>query len=379
MKSATHSNAGPPERAYGHFAMATRFEVALPDLDPTAGRAVAETLFKEVTRLELKCSFYRHNSELNRINQRANLDWVQLDGEMTEMLSIAWRLWEGTSQAFDLTVGPLLKRWGLAGSGGSNPTPDLDLVWGMDKIEFDPNNHRIRFHQPGIQLDLGGIAKGYALDICRELLEEQEVENALLHGGTSSALALGSAPDGSFWKIATPDPRRQLDPGSIRFPSQETPLAVFELKNEALSVSSVLGKGFLQSEAESDSVGAVNDAQEKVWLGHVLDPAHGKPVTGGVSAFAMGESAAWMDGLTTALIPYVSRRNQCLKLSPLQGIPDWRGGVTMRDVEDGQWSLLTHGLSSEVFPIIQEKSAGDKAWEFQKWENFFEPFPARQD
>ena len=88
---------------FGHYAMATRFEVALPDLSPSAGRSVAEALFKEITRLELKCSFYRHNSELNRINQQALDNWVALDGEMLEMLCIAWRLWEGSEKAFDLT------------------------------------------------------------------------------------------------------------------------------------------------------------------------------------------------------------------------------------------------------------------------------------
>ncbi len=369
MKSATHSNAGPPERAYGHFAMATRFEVALPDLEPTSGRAVAEALFKEITRLELKCSFYQHNSELNRINQQAVRDWVHLDGEMTEMLSIAWKLWEGTSRAFDLTVGPLLRRWGLAERKTADEKAETDPVWGMDKIEFDPTNRRIRFTDPVIQLDLGGIGKGYALDICRELLEEFEVENALLHGGTSSALALGSAPDGSTWKIATPDPRRQLDPDSLQNVTHEIPLAIIELQDEALSVSSILGKGLLQTETENNQT-TDNNAQERVWLGHVIDPITGTPASRGVSAFAIGESAAWMDGLTTALIPFVSRKGQ----HDFHGIPKWRGGVTLRNEEKAQWTLLSNGLSENTFPALKETGESASDWRFQHWGKFFEPY-----
>ena len=196
---------------FGHYAMATRFEVVLPDLSPTAGRSVSEALFKEITRLELKCSFYRHNSELNRINQQALDHWVALDGELLEMLSIAWSLWETSEKAFDLTVGPLLKGLGLAQDQdrGLNYPLMNSGSWGMEHIEFDEQNRRIRFHSPGIQLDLGGIAKGYALDIAREILEEQEVENVIVHGGTSSALALGCSKDGSPWRIAVPDPKAQ--------------------------------------------------------------------------------------------------------------------------------------------------------------------------
>ena len=365
---------------FGHYAMATRFEVALPDLSPSAGRSVAETLFKEITRLELKCSFYRHNSELNRINQQALDNWVAVDGEMLEMLCIAWRLWEGSEKAFDLTVGPLLKGLGMAQDGGVLDPLSNSVAWGMDHIELDEQNRRIRFHSPGIQLDLGGIAKGYALDIAREILEEQEVENVIVHGGTSSALALGRARDGAPWRIAIPDPKAQYCSrlqGVVREPC---PLAVFDLCNEALSVSSTLGKGYVaapslfqetehehQLKPEPEGEKALGSdlkskkkqgaAESSAWIGHVLDPATGRSAQGTVSAFAIGQSAAWMDGLTTALIPWMSR-NLNTSFSKLQAInwsPEWRGAVTFYDGDPLQnaWTIRAFGMSESDFPVLQ--------------------------
>ena len=361
--------------------MATRFEVALPDLSPSTGRSVAEALFKEITRLELKCSFYRHNSELNRINQQALDNWVALDGEMLEMLCIAWRLWEGSEKAFDLTVGPLLKGLGMAQDGGVLDPLSNSVAWGMDHIELDEQNRRIRFHSPGIQLDLGGIAKGYALDIAREILEEQEVENVIVHGGTSSALALGRARDGAPWRIAIPDPKAQYCSrlqGVVREPC---PLAVFDLCNEALSVSSTLGKGYVaspssvqetenehqrqhQPEPESEkALGSELTAQKKqgeevsTWIGHVLDPATGRSAQGTVSAFAIGQSAAWMDGLTTALIPWMSRNLNAsyAQLEFLKGAPEWRGAVTFFDGDPlvNPWIIRAFGMSESDFPVLQ--------------------------
>ena len=358
---------------FGHYAMATRFEVALPDLSPSAGRSVAETLFKEITRLELKCSFYRHNSELNRINQKALDNWVALDGEMLEMLCIAWRLWEGSEKAFDLTVGPLLKSLGLAQDGGVLDPLSNSVSWGMDQIEFDERNRRIRFHSPGIQLDLGGIAKGYALDIAREILEEQEVENVIVHGGTSSALALGSSKDGAPWRIAIPDPKAQYCSRLQGEAHEPGPLAVFDLCNEALSVSSTLGKGYVaspslvqESEYEPEreqTLGSELKLQEtqgeevSTWIGHVLDPATGRSAQGTVSAFAIGQSAAWMDGLTTALIPWMSRdlNNSSSQLQAMKGAPEWRGAVTFYDGDPLQsaWSIRAFGMAESDFPVLQ--------------------------
>jgi thiamine biosynthesis lipoprotein ApbE len=387
MSFPLRSNSSPEDRIYGHYAMATRFEVALPDLSPSAGRSVAEALFKEITRLELKCSFYRHNSELNRINQQALDNWVALDGEMLEMLCIAWRLWEGSGKAFDLTVGPLLKSLGLAQDGGVLDPFSNSVAWGMDHIEFDEQNRRIRFHSPGIQLDLGGIAKGYALDIAREILEEQEVENVIVHGGTSSALALGRSRDGAPWRIAIPDPKAQYCSRLQGIVHEPGPLAVFDLCNEALSVSSTLGKGYVaspslvqemenedqhqhqhqhQPERESEQVlGSELKAQKKqgeaeessAWIGHVLDPATGRSAQGTVSAFAIGQSAAWMDGLTTALIPWMSRylnASSCL-IESLNDAPEWRGAVTFYDGDPLQnsWTIRAFGMSESDFPVLQ--------------------------
>jgi len=169
------------------------------------------------------------------------------------------------------------------------------------------------------------------------------------------------------------------------------PLAVFDLCNEALSVSSTLGKGYVaspslvqetehehelehelehehehhhQPEPEGEkALGSELTAQKKqggevsTWIGHVLDPATGRSAQGAVSAFAIGQSAAWMDGLTTALIPWISRNlnSSSSPLESLNGAPAWRGAVTFYDgdPELNAWTIRAYGMSESDFPVLQ--------------------------
>jgi thiamine biosynthesis lipoprotein len=118
-------------------------------------------------------------------------------------------------------------------------------------------------------LDLGSVGKGWALGRAAELLGEAGIDCALLHGGTSTVVAIGAPPDAEQWKVALPDG------------------CEVELRDEALSVSATWGKSF------SDG-GRIH--------GHVLDPRSGIAVTGGRMAAVALPSAADSDALSTALL-----------------------------------------------------------------------------
>jgi FAD:protein FMN transferase len=145
---------------------------------------------------------------------------------------------------------------------------------------MDAERQEVRFRREGVMLDLGSIAKGYALDKAAEILADAGISHALLHGGTSTVIAIGENADEGKWKIAI-DPL----PSSSEEPTK--PLAVLDLVNESLSVSAISGKYFEHGGRK---------------LGHVLDPRTGHPVSGHLLAAVILESALETDALSTALL-----------------------------------------------------------------------------
>jgi thiamine biosynthesis lipoprotein len=147
---------------------------------------------------------------------------------------------------------------------------------GMRHVLLDRDTRTVRFAIPGVTLDFGGIAKGFAIDQAIELLREYGVGCALLHGGTSTVAAIGAPPGEEGWrvKLHTPDPSAKDSP-------------VVCLNNQTLSVSAPHGR-------------IVNHDGET--LGHVLDPRTCRPADCGAYAAAIGDSACLTDAWATALL-----------------------------------------------------------------------------
>jgi thiamine biosynthesis lipoprotein len=168
----------------------------------------------------------------------------------------------------------LVRAWGFLGGSGAVADPAAVAAAracvGSDRLELDEVNFTVRFSRPGVLVDLGSIGKGYALDRAAELLRDAGVTSALLHGGTSTVIALGQPPDAAAWKVALPEG------GSVA------------LRDESLSVSAGWGKSF------TDAAGRE--------LGHVLDPRRGEPVGGRRWAAVVAPSATDSDGLSTAAL-----------------------------------------------------------------------------
>lgn len=144
----------PAPVALARNAMATRFEMLLHGPNRVALRAAAEEALAEIERLDRELSFYNPASQISRVNARSAHEPVTVEPAVFHLLAHAERLHRETAGAFDITVAPLLRVWGLTGAGGRVPTP-VELAAarrcaGMKHVELDADNFTVRFQRPGV-------------------------------------------------------------------------------------------------------------------------------------------------------------------------------------------------------------------------------------
>ena len=170
-------------RRYSHEAMHTVFEVHAEHPDERYAAQAAQAAFDLTDRLERELSRFVANSDITRINHLAAGESTRVSATTLECLVIARHVFELTGGAFDVSIGT-----------------------GLPSLELDADDFVVRATQQGVRIDLGGIGKGYAVDLMAEMLEEWELRRALVHGGFSSVLAL-EAPDGrDGWPLTLSDP-----------------------------------------------------------------------------------------------------------------------------------------------------------------------------
>ncbi len=264
----------------GRRAMATEFEILLPFGTPN-GQAAAEAALDLIDRLEDQLSVYREHSEVSRLNAVAANGPVEVEPGLFNLLELAARITRETAGAFDVATGALTKAWGFYRRQGRVPTPteraDAMSRTGTRYLALDPDRRTVKYLRRGLEINLGGIGKGYALDRAAELLQrEWSITSALLHGGSSSVRALGTLPGHDLgWPIA------------LRHPWQpERHLKTVYLADRALGTSAATFQHFEYNGRR---------------LGHVLDPRIGWPAEGVEQVSVIAKRAAEADALSTAL------------------------------------------------------------------------------
>lgn len=264
-------------------AMATRFELVLLGNDPVHMRAAGEEALDEISRIESQLSIYQPSSELARVNRQAATEPVRVSPPVFQFLQTCATLSELTGGRFDISIAPLVRCWGFMRGNGSRPSAEQIAETrqkiGMDLVELDAKNSTVRFAWEGMMLDPGSIGKGYALEEAAKILREANIENALLHGGTSTICAIGCDSEGP-WKVAIEQP----DPAPN---GASQALAFVALRDSALSVSAVWGKSF---EIDGQT------------YGHVIDPRTGWPAEQALLGAALIRSAMNSDALSTAVL-----------------------------------------------------------------------------
>jgi FAD:protein FMN transferase len=244
--------------------------------------------FDEVDRIDRLMSHYRPDSPLSRINREAARHPVPVEAELFDFLAEAMRYHRESDGAFDVTVGPLMKAWGFFRGEGRLPSDgelaDARRRVGAAHVRLNPVDRTIAFDREGVELDLGGIAKGYAVDRVARFLRQRGVSAALISAGGSTTYGLGAPPGRKAWDVAIDDP---TDRGTVAFTVQ--------LGDRALSVAGSSEKSF---EANG------------VTYSHIMDPRTGRPARGVLGVAVVTPTGTAGDALDDAFFVLGPRRGR---------------------------------------------------------------------
>ena len=243
-------------------AMGTTYSTALYGYDREKMETAVDAAFDELRLLNEMLSNYRPESEWSDVNRHAAEKPVRVSEELFDLLSACMEYSRESQGAFDITVGPLMKVWGFYRGTGHLPhraevAAALAKV-GYGHVHLDRVARTVRFDRPGVELDPGGIGKGYAVDRMVDVLRQKGFAIALVAGSGSSIYGMGAPPtEARGWPADIKDPQR---------PSR-TADRVF-LKDMSLSTSGSYEKFFR--------------ADGRIYA-HIMDPRTGYPAQGSLS------------------------------------------------------------------------------------------------
>jgi len=299
-------------RRFSHQAMATTFEIIIQHEDARYAEQTAWQAFDELDRLEGELSRFIENSDISRINNLPAGQPLLIGLAAFECLQLSAQIHAETHGAFDVTIGSLLKCWLNKDRTLRSPSEgELNLArrrTDMNLIKLNEATVSVELMTSPVQIDLGGIGKGYALDVMAELLRDWSIETAVIHGGFSTVLAM-SAPAGTKgWPLTLSNPLHR-----------SKTLAYVHLQNRAVS-----GSGVQKGQ-------------------HIIDPRTGRPAAGCRAAWACAGDGATADALSTAFMVMSPEEIEryCVRH------PDTLAMVILKGRQEGQDKILHFGPWNE--------------------------------
>ena len=240
------------------------------------GISVISAAFDEFRRVDALMSIHRPDSELSGLNARAAAEPVPVSADLFRVIGKAEEISERSEGSFDITIRPLAELWGFIWKEYRLPTEE-ELKAVLPRVNYRlvdlcREKHTVHFLAAGVSLDLGGIAKGYAVDCAIEKLRSLGIANALVKAG-GDLRAIGAPPGRTNWVVQLEDPRK----GGQRV---QVPL-----RDAALSTS-----GNYENSFELNGVR----------FGHILNPRTGRPVQGVADCTVIAPTCVESDALATA-------------------------------------------------------------------------------
>jgi len=294
---------------FSHNAMATTFDIFIVHEDKNYAQQAAEEAFRLTDKLEGEFSRFIENSEISQIGNLAARQTLRLGLDSFQCLKISKRICEETKGAFDVTVGVLMSCWFDKNKNLRQPSKEeLETArkhTGCGIFKLDEENFNLEAMTDNVQIDLGAVGKGYAVDRMAETLREWDINFALINGGDSSILALDRPEKLPGWPVTLSS-------------SDNRVLAKVYLKNRALS-----GSGTQKGR-------------------HIINPYTGQPVKDKIGAWVCAADAVISDALSTAFM--------------VMGI---------RDIE---WYCEKH-TDIQAMVLLAEKKEMLSFGDWQKWRN----------
>jgi FAD:protein FMN transferase len=305
--------------------MGTLFRLTLYAPNQAEADAAAKAAFVRVAALDGIMSDYRATSELMQLCQKAGGDPVRVSEELFFVLSRAQQVSRRSEGAFDVTVGPVVKLWRRARRSQQLPDPKelaqaLALV-GWDKVKLDEKARTVQLTKPGMQLDLGGIAKGYTGDEVLAVLRGHKITRALIAAGGDIVVG-DPPPDADGWTVGI---------APLEDPNKK-PSRYLTLKNAAVSTS--------------------GDAEQYVGIdgkrySHIVDPRTGIGLVGRMSVSVIAPRGIIADSLTKV----------AAVLGPEKGLPiieeeEGTAALMIRYTDKGEETI-----TSKRFAKVPQKEA----------------------
>lgn len=259
------------------YIMGTSIRVEVYGGSETDRQAATDEAFGALQEIDRLMSNYRDDSELSRINRQAPFHDVEVSPPMLAVLLAAARVSRESNGAFDVTVGPLVKAWGFRTKTPHVPSP-AELAAIRDLVDYrnvriEAARRVVRLTRPGVEIDLGGIAKGFAVEVAAGSIQRRGLSGFIDAGGNQ--FMVGLPPGKRTWTVGVTHPER---PGQLL---------------GALDVDS----GSVSTSADSSNYLVANGRR----YGHLLDPRTMRPTEGALSVTIVARDATLADALSKAV------------------------------------------------------------------------------
>ena len=320
------------------LSMGTVFETTIYAPDKYIAEKTFNKVFQEINRLDYLMSNYKKESVLSELNRNASAEPTNCNKELASVIEQSLQYSDITDGAFDITIGPLMKKWGFFKKKGRIPGKE-ELESALESVSYksiiieektikslakNPGTVKtVFFKNPGTQIDLGGIGKGYAVDRAISVLKQNGINSALINFA-GNIYTFGTPPGKDSWVIGLQHPRES-----------EGILGTFEIKDKAVSTSGDY-ENFFTIEGKRYS--------------HIIDPRTGNPVKGIVSVTIVTGNATRADALSTGI--FVLGLTKGIEL--IEQLSDVEGIIVYEDAD----SKLSTKTSSGMRKLFKNNTEG---------------------
>ena len=301
-----------PEQSYDKSIIAMDTTVQLRAQGDEAQQAVEEGI-KRIQELDALASTTSPDSDISRITAAAGKEYVSVDPAIYDMIAYSKEFSERTNGIWDISVGVVTNLWDIGNSDQHVPS-DKDIAQALRLVNYKDillrqEDHSVMLAKEGMSIDLGGIAKGFAVDEVRKIYAAHHIENGLINLGASSMYALGETNKGKPWKIGIRHPRNE-DPQSY--------LGIITIEDEALGTSGDYERYFIQ---------------DGIRYHHIFDPRTGYPARSGVMSDSIVihgdvDHAGMLSDMLTTVVFIMGPEKGISFIQQMDGVD---GEITMED------------------------------------------------